>query len=329
MDPDASFLAELEELMRQEFFPQYVNGTIKVQDTIRLFQLKPGRHDEPLQGRLIYASFNSIPKYEALSYSWGNPDKLHHLLTDEGFVPITESVRSALTRLRFHDQIRVLWVDAICINQDDHEEKEEQILLMPKIYSSASRAVVYLGEEANGSDLAIKLIEKIAKTSFHGLPTKFVSETALANYGLPDGSDKVWKAFRAFWSRPWFRRVWIMQEFLLAENVTIICGKWEKDWEIFLDACNKISDLKLTHKGPGSQTDVDEVLRSAASAMAMLRLCLHRVARDRGRYNVCTLSYTIIRNGRYHLAGGGVPVARFPSNSVSHQARPRHRKTLL
>jgi hypothetical protein len=132
---------------------------------------------------------------------------------------------------------------------------------MPKIYSSALRAVVYLGKEVNGSDLVIKLIEKIAKTSFHGLPTKFVSETALANYGLPDGSDKVWKAFRAFWSRPWFRRVWIMQEFLLAEYVAIICGKWEKDWEIFLDACNKISDLKLRPRFPNGCRRSSEVCR--------------------------------------------------------------------
>jgi hypothetical protein len=60
------------------------------------------------------------------------------------------------------------------------------------------------------------------------------------------------------------------RKFLLAKNVTIICGEWERDWEIFLDACTKIGDLRLTHKGPGSQTDADEVLRSTVGANGLL-----------------------------------------------------------
>jgi len=66
--PDTSFLAQLEELMRREFFSRYVYETIKTKDTIRLLQLKPGRRNDPIQGRLIHVSFNFMPEYEALSY---------------------------------------------------------------------------------------------------------------------------------------------------------------------------------------------------------------------------------------------------------------------
>jgi Heterokaryon incompatibility protein (HET) len=104
----------------------------------------------------------------------------HQIFTDEGTIPITASVRSALTRLRLTDRVRVLWIDALCINQkENHEdsnegngEKSDQILLMPKIYSSASRTVVYLGEQSDRSDFTIKFIEKIAKTSFSRLSGK-------------------------------------------------------------------------------------------------------------------------------------------------------------
>ncbi|KAF8865652.1 HET-domain-containing protein, partial [Acephala macrosclerotiorum] len=191
--------------MRQAFLPQaqprsskqYRYRPFETKNSIRLFQLKPGNREEPIEGRLICVSFDSKPKYEALSYAWGNSAMHHHILTDEGTIPMTASVRSALTRLRLPNRERVLWIDALCINQRDNDEKSEQILLMPKIYSSASMVVVHLGQESDRSDLTIKLIEKIAKTSFY---------TAM-----------IWKHFRTFWTRPWFRRIWVVQEFVLAK----------------------------------------------------------------------------------------------------------------
>jgi hypothetical protein len=235
LDDSGPILEKLEELMSQEFLPkaqprssrQYLYRPFESKNSILLFQLKPGSRKDPIEGRLICVSFDSKPKYEALSYACGSSAMHHHILTDEGRIPMTASVRSALTRLRLQGKVRVLWIDALCINQEDNDEKSGQILLMPKIYSLASLVLVHLGQQSDRSDLALKLIEKIAKTSFYTSSRKFMPDSALIKFGLPHGQAKIWKHFRAFWARPWFRRIWVIQEFVLAKNVIMICGEWE------------------------------------------------------------------------------------------------------
>jgi hypothetical protein len=125
-DNHRSDLLRLEELTRREFCTplleksqqewRFVYQAFKPSesDSIRLLVLAPGKRGESLSGRLIHVSITSRADYEALSYSWGSSAMHHHLLTDEGFIPITASLRSALTRLRLPAKPRDLWVDAVC-----------------------------------------------------------------------------------------------------------------------------------------------------------------------------------------------------------------------
>jgi hypothetical protein len=296
LDDNRSVLEELEEAMRQAFLPQtqprssrqYLYRPFETKNSIRLFQLKPGSREDPIEGRLICVSFDSRPKYEALSYAWGNSATRHHILTDEGTIPMTASVRSALTRLRLQGRVRVLWIDALCINQGDNDEKSEQILLMPKIYSSALRVVVDLGEQSDRSDLAIKLIVKIASTSFYAFSGNFLSDSALITFGLPHGQAKIWKDLRAFWARPWFRRIWVIQEFVLAKDVTMICGEWEGSWEIFSDATVKINEYRLLRLN--SNLQVGDSLKANVGLLLMLLICAQRVLGDRSEYLVYRLT---------------------------------------
>jgi hypothetical protein len=69
--------------------------------------------------------------FEALSYAWGSQEKPHYIELDEGSLPITDSLFKALVRLRLPRRARVLWADAICINQENNAEKSKQITLMP------------------------------------------------------------------------------------------------------------------------------------------------------------------------------------------------------
>jgi hypothetical protein len=197
-----------------------------------------------------------------LSYSWGDPAIHQKIFTQDGVIPITASVQSALKRFRFQDRTRIIWVDAFCVNQSNNEEKSGQILLMPKIYSSASRVVVYLGKHADDADnsrSAIKLMEKSSKTSFYSLPGKIVSDSALTTVALPHGHDKVWRALKEFWARRWFRRIWIIQEFLLAKDIIFAYGDWERSWEIFLDASWKISDFRLIQRCQNLPMDIKKL----------------------------------------------------------------------
>jgi hypothetical protein len=100
-----------------------------------------------------YPSFQ--PAFEALSYAWGS-DSYHHVVyvdspTAEGVSPMTMSIRknlaNALSHLRYADRDRVLWIDAICINQHDLQERGLQVPRMTDIYKYANRVVVWLGTE--------------------------------------------------------------------------------------------------------------------------------------------------------------------------------------
>ena len=116
-------------------------------DSIRLLELLPGPTGSPLKCNIIDARKNDLPMYEALSYAWGEPTMSHtvHELASQATLHITANLSQALHAIRYEHTPRVLWVDAICINQSDLREKGHQVALMGQIYRDAQRVVVWLG----------------------------------------------------------------------------------------------------------------------------------------------------------------------------------------
>ncbi|KAH7187768.1 heterokaryon incompatibility protein-domain-containing protein [Fusarium oxysporum] len=119
---------------------------------IRLLRLMPHRdEDAPIQGKFfdypLLDSRKAIHRYEALSSVWVSSEKSQSLGIDNGYLRITTDLHMALKRLRDYSLDRIIWVDAICINQDDTEERNQQIQYMYKIYAKASRVVVWTKDE--------------------------------------------------------------------------------------------------------------------------------------------------------------------------------------
>lgn len=161
-------------------------------DSVRLLSLMPNRdeaaplecqlHEYPLQG-----SGKETHLYEALSYVWGSFDDPPQCIFINGhYLPITANLHSALLHTRNHTFQRTLWVDAICINQEDEQEKSLQIQMMAKIYSQADRVIVYLGEAADCSDQALELIRALAEDESIDIPISEEDEQS----GMTDDSDK-------------------------------------------------------------------------------------------------------------------------------------------
>ncbi|KAK1988792.1 heterokaryon incompatibility protein-domain-containing protein [Colletotrichum cereale] len=229
----------------------------------RILSLAPGKLDEPLRGDLLVRPIDpyideaskhegelpeSADSYEAVSYVWGSQDKPRRITSPSGAdMAITENLYHCLRRIRLEDRPRLVWADALCINQADGAEKESQIMLMHDIYVSARRVLAYLGEEADGSGEAIELIERYWRVSIpnplnagarafvEGLLSEPVPDApAGAEAALPPQGDDRWMAVSRFWNRPWFRRVWVVQEFILARDVLMICGdkavSWSRLW---------------------------------------------------------------------------------------------------
>lgn len=117
---------------------------------IRLLVLQPGSED--VHFVLRHANLEGRPDYEAISYCWGDPTDTRTVYCDDKPLQVTNSLFTALKQLRHADQPRILWADAICINQQDVPEKIAQVRLMSRIYSQPTRILIWLGDDTEGLD---------------------------------------------------------------------------------------------------------------------------------------------------------------------------------
>ncbi len=120
--------------------------------------------DSDIRCQLIHESLKTNPPYIALSYTWGdsNPSKSIYLeeYSDIFQIIVGPNLFSALRQFRHTTDERPLWVDALCINQSDTVERSFQVSLMRSIYEKAACVLMWLGEEAEDSNLAMDLISK-------------------------------------------------------------------------------------------------------------------------------------------------------------------------
>ncbi|PVH71318.1 HET-domain-containing protein, partial [Cadophora sp. DSE1049] len=113
---------------------------------IRLVTVLPGMWEDRIQCEISVASLKANPEYEALSYSWGNPELKEPIWVGDKQIGVTSNCLKALRRFRSREQPVTLWIDAICINQSDDGEKSWQVKLMGEIYEKTERVLIWLGE---------------------------------------------------------------------------------------------------------------------------------------------------------------------------------------
>ncbi|KAF7587281.1 hypothetical protein BBP40_007474 [Aspergillus hancockii] len=166
--------------------------------------------------------------YEALSYVWGPTDDPSMIYINGCALKVTSNLHTALLRLRLQRFERLLWVDAICIDQENNSEKEQQIWIMSEIYGQAKNVIVWLGEEKHGSTEALESIRLVAEGD---TPQVDINDTALI----------------ALLRRPWFRRVWVLQEVGVARSVLVRCGPMEMTGYAFSSGLRNLESLNDSH----------------------------------------------------------------------------------
>ena len=203
-----------------------------------------------------------VPIYEALSYTWGDAAKKVPLKVNQSEEPelVTTNLYSALLSLRLETRDRPLWVDALCINQNDIEERNNQVQRMQSLYQRATRTLVWLGEADDTSGLAFRLLERLGGSDdqiaqfinpptmdfpgpqydpVYGLGTAEADHIALFKsyidtldlIGLVDLDDNDWAALESLFRRPYWKRIWIVQEITNAQSVEIHCGPNSLSWQ--------------------------------------------------------------------------------------------------
>ncbi|GAB1195643.1 hypothetical protein APSETT444_004905 [Aspergillus pseudonomiae] len=249
---------------------------------IRLLNLLPGKWSDPIHCTWQIVSLNGNPKYQALSYVWGRSKHSQPIYLNGSPIHITKHLRRALRQLRSGSEAVCLWVDAVCINQSDDEEKTEQVKMMGKIYAQSQEVVVYLGDAFapsfsqsfnTPSDMRDAVSHTMTPREYYSMSGSNEMDTGLVwrrplshkdgSYllcfiqlladgvdmnrfiaGTDQGSlDDVMEALRLFLSAvPWWKRVWVIQEVVIPSKIMILYGSMIAPWETFVKAANCVHE---------------------------------------------------------------------------------------
>ncbi|KAI3318082.1 heterokaryon incompatibility protein-domain-containing protein [Xylariaceae sp. AK1471] len=218
----------------------------------RVFELEAGKFSDPILGRLVPQAVDGDP-YEAVSYVWGDTQKRRDITIDGVTLSITENLYGALTAFRHRRlsgssdsldpgtglaqrQVRRLWVDAVCINQEDVPERTSQVELMSRIFAGARRVLAWLGWEEGEAgrrhtQAAIRFIHSFMEDPEAGLrnarillhhdvagPAESLALLSEDSRRRFEEQGRQWEAIKVFFEIGYFHRTWIVQELGLARE---------------------------------------------------------------------------------------------------------------
>jgi len=211
-------------------------------DEFRLVEIQPADDDSMAVKCLIQhlprLSSGSVD-YIALSYTWGDLALLKQVAIDTSYyLEVSANCYAALRRFRSKEKTVLVWIDAMCINQEDVEERTKQVRKMGQIYTSASQVLVYLGDEADDSGRIFEHIQGVcSRRPVNGYPTARLRNLDLGRH-CDEGLIKIaWAIMR----RPWFSRVWVLQEVFLGvkgkADVVVVCGPHSASLKDLANCC--------------------------------------------------------------------------------------------
>ncbi|KAF2494135.1 HET-domain-containing protein [Lophium mytilinum] len=241
--------------------PSYEYQSLEPGD-IRLLQLLPPNprvQNDPIRFHIVHTSFarcnilDSFFSYEALSYVWGG-SRTDPVYCNNREILVTPNLVSALSRLRktmskypvFH---RTLWVDSICINQNDVLERGHQVRLMRDIYSHASRVIIWLGRSRKVEDC----LTRIKHADLELLSQNHIDRRSGARYR----ADWVISAAKIF-DQPWFQRVWVIQEIVFAAKTIVLNGTASIVWDQLVNVA--VEGKQSPHVSAAQRMRCDAVL---------------------------------------------------------------------
>lgn len=215
----------------------------------RVVVIHPGDPSAPLFCQVVKQHLDHVVQgYAALSYTWGDlrttvaVDCLMNDLRPAhercpphpedvslGRLHVTENLFAALRRCRHRQRINVMWIDAICIDQTNVAERNQQVRVMAEIYARAEKTAIWLGESSAVSGAGFEHIRKMARAPRIG-DTAVLIETLTPERA---SSRDHWEGFADVLRRSWFTRVWVRQELAFSRDAGLLCGEDAVAWEEF------------------------------------------------------------------------------------------------
>lgn len=226
----------------------YEYQTLPTPRSIRLVKPTPGNAPGNWSCSLVIVDLDNDPEYFALSYCWGDIQKLKPIICDEATIMVTETAFGMLEA--FCKNPEPFWIDSLCINQGDVLERNQQVSQMAEIYQKAQRVAVWLGPDHLNDGPTLRaamaaMIEMIGTIhAYQGIFDHLDPENGELHWTLPDGrtvavlpvpslltsDDNGCNRLHKFFGLEWFSRTWILQEVGLAAEAHLYWGESGVDW---------------------------------------------------------------------------------------------------
>ncbi|KAI6090564.1 HET-domain-containing protein [Hypoxylon rubiginosum] len=233
-------------------FSKYDYEPLGTDDEIRLVTLDPATSEEdPLRCSITnYRRGAKAVDYYAVSYVWGEPVfsqnlEIRHSDDDVSYLKITSNVDALLQRLRALNILRHIWIDAICLNQADENEKAQQIPVMGRIFKEAKGVHIWLGPEDDQTAKIFTFLEAAALVP-KAKKLQMSSQLETLMKTVFGGRRNAVKCISDFSKRPWFSRRWIIQEACLARQATVHCGSHSIPLQKLASAAGRFQTLNIS-----------------------------------------------------------------------------------
>ncbi|KAF2836615.1 HET-domain-containing protein [Patellaria atrata CBS 101060] len=237
--------------------------------SIRILTLLPESLGYEIQTVLEIVGLDDGYQYEAVSYSWGPSTPKYRIKCNGISVEVYPNLFKALKRFRDPKDARHLWIDALCIDQSNVEEKNKQIPMMRDIYQRAKQTLIWLGEGNARTQAGLSMVpsfihaQELRLRNNDSRPWHSLSHSDWERYHLPDpnlGHWNVYEAFAEVWASDWFGRVWIIQEQAVSSNCIIFCGVYWVSWETFTSIFDLFANLAIYRRMSGKQNAINNVM---------------------------------------------------------------------
>ncbi len=236
----------------------------------RLVRVLPERTAK-LKCEIMHASLDTPPEYIAISYAWGDGFDTKRLVLGGATISVAASLHGALKAVRDKEDEVLVWVDGLSIDQQNKDERAAQVMMMSHIFSKAKFVAIWLGPHADDSQLAIPLLEEVAKGKMSKKRIRAITNADSA-------------ALQTLFKRGYWNRLWVVQEVFLAQEIWVYCGSSQLPW----DAYEAASDAFWEHEsdphlceGPSSFPNIDSLVGLGPnSLLELLRACRKKLSED-------------------------------------------------
>jgi hypothetical protein len=230
------FLRGPSSLSQPEISSFYIYKPLNSHREIRLLRISRRLPSTEIETELIHVALENAPAYECISYTWGDATKTNRIFVNNLQFKVSANVYEILDEKASVWSSGLLWIDSICINQDDPEEKSKQVQLMRKVYQTAARVTICLGT-APDAYLAPPLIEQLFWQILFLEPAERTNKIVML-YANEKGKQVTpplrWLAMSKLFHNPWFERAWVVQEVVVASRVFALYGGYHFNFECLL-----------------------------------------------------------------------------------------------